>query len=197
MRSNLTVHAALLVLLLSGCAKQPVPTSPQSSAPSPSGMSGASSQPAFGQPAFGQSTSTPAPAANPSVVGRADSGSARPSIREFVENAALKDIYFEFDKYDLRPSDAKVLDANAGWLKANPGHQMLIEGHADERGTDAYNLALGERRAQAAMNYLVAQGIRASRISIVSYGKERPVCRESNETCWARNRRDHFLTKAE
>src|SRR2546422_2786307 len=197
MRSNLTVHAALLVLLLSGCAKQPVPTSPQSSAPSPSGMSGASSQPAFGQPAFGQSTSTPPPGANPSVVGRADSGSARPSIREFVENTALKDIYFEFDKYDVRPSDAKVLDANVGWLKANPGHQMLIEGHADERGTDAYNLALGERRAQAAMNYLVAQGIRASRISIISYGKERPVCNEHNEACWARNRRDHFLTKAQ
>jgi len=114
-----------------------------------------------------------------------------------VENAALRDIYFEFDKYDLRPGDTKVLDVNAGWLKANPGHQMLIEGHADERGTDAYNLALGERRAQAAMNYLVAQGIRATRISIVSYGKERPVCNEHNEACWARNRRDHFLTKAQ
>ena len=193
MRSILTMHAALLVLLLSGCAKQPVATSPQSSAPSPSGMPSAvspSSQPAFSQP-------TPSPEANPPVVGRSDSGAARPAIREFVENAALRDIYFEFDKYDLRPGDTKVLDVNAGWLKANPGHQMLIEGHADERGTDAYNLALGERRAQAAMNYLVAQGIRATRIAIVSYGKERPVCNEHNEACWARNRRDHFLTKAQ
>ena len=193
MRSILTVHAALLFLLLSGCAKQPVAMSPQSSAPSPSGMPSAvspSSQPAFSQ-------STPPPEANQPVVGRSDSGSARPAIREFVENAALRDIYFEFDKYDLRPGDTKVLDVNAGWLKANPGHQMLIEGHADERGTDAYNLALGERRAQAAMNYLVAQGIRATRISIVSYGKERPVCNEHNEACWARNRRDHFLTKAQ
>jgi len=149
-----------------------------------------SSQPAFSQP-------TPSPAANPPVVGQSDSGAARPAIREFVENAALRDIYFEFDKYDLRPGDTKVLDAGAGWLKANPSHQMLIEGHADERGTDAYNLALGERRAQAAMNYLVAQGIRATRIAIVSYGKERPVCNERNEACWARNRRDHFLTKAQ
>jgi len=149
-----------------------------------------SSQPAFSQP-------TPSPAANPPVVGQSDSGAARPAIREFVENAALRDIYFEFDKYALRPGDTKVLDAGAGWLKANPSHQMLIEGHADERGTDAYNLALGERRAQAAMNYLVAQGIRATRIAIVSYGKERPVCNEHNEACWARNRRDHFLTKAQ
>ena len=193
MRSILTMHAALLVLLLSGCAKQPVATSPQSSAPSPSGMPSAvspSSQPAFSQP-------TPSPAANPPVVGQSDSGAARPAIREFVENAALRDIYFEFDKYALRPGDTKVLDAGAGWLKANPSHQMLIEGHADERGTDAYNLALGERRAQAAMNYLVAQGIRAGRITIVSYGEERPACKEHNEACWARNRRDHFLTKAE
>ena len=190
MRSILAVHAALLVLLLSGCAKQPATT--QASAPSPSGTPGAVSSP---PPGRSQSTA-PATAGRP-VAGRSDSASARPAPREFSETAALKDIHFDFDKYELRPGDAKVLDANAGWLKANAGNLVLIEGHADERGTDGYNLALGERRAQAAMNYLVAQGIRASRITIVSYGEERPVCREHNEACWARNRRDHFLTKAE
>ncbi|MDP2701178.1 MAG: OmpA family protein, partial [Candidatus Rokubacteria bacterium] len=73
---------------------------------------------------------------------------------------------------------------------------VLIEGHADERGTNEYNLALGEKRAKAAMNYLVAQGVQASRITIISYGKERPVCTEKTEACWAKNRRDNFLTKA-
>jgi peptidoglycan-associated lipoprotein len=88
-----------------------------------------------------------------------------------------------------------VLDANAQWLKSNAAYLVLIEGHADERGTDSYNVALGERRAKATMNYLLAQGIQAGRINIVSYGEERPSCRERTEGCWARNRRAHFLVK--
>ncbi|HEU5189663.1 MAG TPA: peptidoglycan-associated lipoprotein Pal, partial [Methylomirabilota bacterium] len=118
----------------------------------------------------------------------------RPS--EFAENANLRDVYFDFDKYDIRPDDAKTLDANAGWLKSNANNLVLIEGHCDERGTNEYNLALGERRAKATMNYLVSQGIQANRITIISYGKERPVCTESNEACWQKNRRAHFLVKA-
>jgi peptidoglycan-associated lipoprotein len=117
----------------------------------------------------------------------------RPS--EFAPNPNLKAVYFDFDKYNIRPNDAKTLDADAAWLKANPNNLVLIEGHCDERGTNEYNLALGERRAKAAMNYLVAQGVQASRITIISYGKERPVCTEKNEACWAQNRRDNFLTK--
>ena len=73
---------------------------------------------------------------------------------------------------------------------------VLIEGHCDERGTNEYNLALGERRAKATMNYLVSQGVQAARITIISYGEERPLCTEKTEACWARNRRAHFLTKA-
>jgi len=88
-----------------------------------------------------------------------------------------------------------VLEASATYLKAHPELLVLVEGHADERGTAEYNLALGERRARAAMNYLVAHGIAADRITLISYGKERPVCTERKEACWARNRRDHFLTK--
>ena len=87
--------------------------------------------------------------------------------------------------------------ADAAWLKSNPGNLVLIEGHCDERGTNEYNLALGERRAKSTMNYLVAQGVQASRITIISYGKERPVCTEHNEGCWSNNRRAHFLTKAQ
>ena len=103
--------------------------------------------------------------------------------------------FFDFDKYDIRPSDAKILDANAAWLKSNAEHLVLIEGHCDERGTNEYNLALGERRAKSTMNYLVSQGIQASRITIISYGEERPVCTEKTEECWAKNRRAHFLVK--
>ena len=104
---------------------------------------------------------------------------------EFMPNAALKDVYFDFDKSNIRPGDAKILDASATYLKANPNQLVLIEGHCDERGTAEYNLALGERRAKAAMNYLVAQGIDASRFTLISYGKERPVCTEKTEACWA------------
>jgi peptidoglycan-associated lipoprotein len=98
-------------------------------------------------------------------------------------------------EYDVRPEDAKTLDSNAQWLKSNPNHLVLIEGHCDERGTNEYNLALGERRAKAAMNYLVSQGVQASRITIISYGEERPQCSDRSDSCWAKNRRAHFLVK--
>ncbi len=109
--------------------------------------------------------------------------------------ADLKEIHFDFDKYDIRPGDAKILDSNAKWLKSNDAMLLLIEGHCDERGTNEYNLALGERRAKATMNYLVSQGVQASRITIISYGEERPLCTEKNEACWAKNRRAAFLVK--
>jgi peptidoglycan-associated lipoprotein len=120
---------------------------------------------------------------------------ARPSPRDFTENAALKDVHFDFDKYDIRPADTKILDAGAAWLKTNARSLLLIEGHTDERGTPEYNLALGERRAKAAMSYLTALGVQANRISIVSYGEEHGVCQDHGEGCWAKNRRAHFLVK--
>ncbi len=115
--------------------------------------------------------------------------------RDFTAIADLKDVFFDFDKYDIRPTDAKMLDANAAWLKSHENMLVLVEGHCDERGTNEYNLALGERRAKATMNYLVAQGVQANRITIISYGEERPVCTEHTEACWAKNRRAHFLIK--
>ena len=111
--------------------------------------------------------------------------------------AALKEVYFDFDKYDIRAEDAKTLDANAAWLKSNADNLVLIEGHCDERGTNEYNLALGERRAKATMNYLVSRGVDARRITVFSYGEDRPQCQEHNEACWAKNRRAHFLVKGE
>ena len=180
----LVVPLLVLTLFLVGCPKRPATTG--AVAPAPSAM-----QPA---PAPAPATAprpAPAPAPTPAP---APPAMVKPS--EFSPNPNLKTIYFDFDKYNIRPDDAKTLDGDAAWLKANPNNLVLIEGHADERGTNEYNLALGEKRAKAAMNYLVAQGVQASRVTIISYGEERPVCAEKTEACWAKNRRDNFLTKA-
>lgn len=191
MRTVLVVPAALMVLFASGCAKEPV-TMPATATPAP----GASSGSAGSRPVAAQSGMAAGSVGSAATAGNAASA-ARPSPRDFMANAAIKDINFDFDKYDIRPVDTKTLDANAAWLKSNPRSLLLIEGHTDERGTPEYNLALGERRAKAAMSYLVALGIQANRISIISYGEEQGLCKEHGESCWARNRRDHFLVKPE
>lgn len=108
-------------------------------------------------------------------------------------SSPLKEIYFDFDRYDLRPDARETLKANAAWLKGNPSARIEIEGHADERGTNEYNLALGAKRAQASKDYLVTLGISAQRMSTISYGEELPVCREQTEECWQRNRRARFV----
>jgi peptidoglycan-associated lipoprotein len=104
----------------------------------------------------------------------------------------LKEIRFDYDRADIREADRPVLSANADVLKKFDFIKATIEGHCDERGTVEYNLALGERRARAAYDYLVSLGVDAARLKTVSYGKEVPVCQQSNEDCWARNRRAHF-----
>ena len=121
---------------------------------------------------------------------------ARPNPTQFSQAPGLPDIHFDFDRYEIRPEDAKTLDTNAEWLRSNPTALLLIEGHCDDRGTNGYNIALGEHRARSAMNYLIGQGIKASRITIISYGEERPLCSEHSETCWGENRRSHFLVKS-
>jgi peptidoglycan-associated lipoprotein len=108
----------------------------------------------------------------------------------------LKDAFFDYNKSDLRDDARTALSANADWLKAHTNWQFLIEGHCDDRGTTEYNLALGDRRANAARDYLVSLGIDAARIRTVSYGKERPFCTEETEDCWQQNRRAHFLFTA-
>ncbi len=98
-------------------------------------------------------------------------------------------VHFAFDRYDLRPKARTTLQKQAAWLKVNKDVTITIEGHADERGTREYNLALGERRANATADYLKSLGVAGSRIAIISYGKERPVNPASNEAAWAQNRR--------
>ena len=101
-------------------------------------------------------------------------------------------VYFDFDKFDLKPDARNVLKAKAALLKKYPKVRILIEGHCDDRGTEEYNLALGERRARAAYEFLVLLGVRASQLEMVSYGEEYPADPANNETAWAKNRRDEF-----
>ncbi|HOK06702.1 MAG TPA: peptidoglycan-associated lipoprotein Pal, partial [Syntrophales bacterium] len=110
-----------------------------------------------------------------------------------AEKAEFRDINFDFDKATLRADARAILKEHAAWLKRNTAARLLIEGHCDERGTSEYNLALGERRAAAAMKYLVELGVAKDRIKTVSYGKERPLDPGHNEEAWAKNRRCHFV----
>ena len=112
---------------------------------------------------------------------------------EVLESKLLKDIHFDFDKYNIRRGDTEILKENAALLKKNPKIKIQIEGHCDERGTVEYNLALGERRANNTKKYLVSLGVSADRISTISYGKERPLDPGHNEEAWAKNRRAHIV----
>jgi peptidoglycan-associated lipoprotein len=103
------------------------------------------------------------------------------------------DIMFEYDKYDVKESYKSELQAVAAWMTKNSSAKVSVEGHCDERGTNEYNLALGDRRAKAVKDYLVSLGVLSSRIETISYGEEKPVCTEQSEECWAKNRRAHFV----
>src|SRR5262245_15964719 len=118
---------------------------------------------------------------------------AAPPAEAFTATPGLSTIHFDFDRAEIRPDDAAILDANADWLRAHPEALVLIEGHCDERGTAEYNLALGEGRALATMTYLVGRGVADTRITITSYGFERPLCTERTDACWSRNWRASFL----
>jgi len=129
----------------------------------------------------------------------ADQPVGLPRVRDYEPTPELRDIYFDFGTAAIRPDDVKTLDANAAWLRAHPELLVLVEGHCDNRGNTSkkneFNIDLGERRAQAAMNHLVAHGVQQSRITILSYGEERPQCAEESERCWRQNRRSRFLVK--
>lgn len=158
--------------------EQPVVEAPREAAPAPAvteqpverPAEKAAEQPAAAAPA----AAAPAPAAPTSKL------------------AELADVFFDYDKFSIRMDASPILDANARLLKAENGWKLVIAGHCDERGTSAYNLVLGERRAQAAKKYLADLGVPASQVQVTSYGKEKPFCTEHNQECWQKNRRAHF-----
>ena len=116
------------------------------------------------------------------------SGPAPDSI-EYFNQVVGNTVNFDLDKSDLRSDAQAILRGQAAWLNQNPSRTVTVEGHCDERGTKEYNIALGNRRAKAVMQYLVSLGVNSGRLKTISYGKERPVCTTSDETCWAKNRR--------
>ena len=168
--SSVTLVALILTFLFVGCAKEEPPPPTAEAQPRP-----AAPPPPPPAPA------PPAPAPAPLI-----------SQQEFQE-FQNQDINFDFDKYDLRPDARSLLDRKATFLNRNSSISVMIEGHCDERGTSEYNLALGERRANAAKQYLTTAGISAGRLRTTSYGKERPLDQGHNEVAWARNRRAHFV----
>jgi peptidoglycan-associated lipoprotein len=134
-------------------------------------------------------------------MAKSDPGSAGRQVEEIRAEqtasaaAGLRDVFFAYDSFVITEDGRQALAKDAEWMKANSSAPLKIEGHCDERGTSAYNLVLGEKRANAARNYLVELGAPANRLSVVSYGKERPFCKEREESCYSQNRRAHVVIK--
>lgn len=170
----------LMVAVMSGCAKKkgavttaPPPPPAQETAPPP--------------------PPPPAPEPEPKKeVGPLDGD--LDSVNRYVrEQGLLGDVYFNFDRSDIGGEGPARLERNARFMKDHPQFVVTIEGHCDERGTTEYNLELGQRRADSARGYMVRLGVDTARMRVISYGEERPTCREGNEVCWSRNRRAHFV----
>jgi|SRR5688572_2176084 peptidoglycan-associated lipoprotein len=173
-------------LAFAGCSSTTTPTSPEPSASAAATPAETKKKLESGK--TGEST-TKAPASSSLDALQRGESTATPA------SSPLKDVYFDFDRYDLREDSREILKANSAWLKANSAAQVQIEGHCDERGTTEYNVALGSRRAESVKDYLVTLGTSADRLSTISYGEEVPVCREQTEECWQKNRRVRFVVQ--
>lgn len=211
-RARTIVLLALATVLLAGCPKSPKPGGAAGAGLGPGGA-GAGGAGGAGSPGSAGGAGSNMGAGSAGGAGAQGAGGAGggmaggtgstggttipalPSPTEFSDVSSLRDVQFEFDRSDIVPSGKSILDANARWLKSHGRAQVLIQGHCDERGTNEYNLALGERRARATRDYLAAAGIAQTRMTMVSYGEERPLCSDRTEACWAQNRRAHFLVK--
>jgi peptidoglycan-associated lipoprotein len=199
----------LVVAILSGCAGRKIVTSVEDQSfvpgPVPQAQAPVAEAKVFPPPPVEAAKAEPAPVQvekpiPPPVVEEArvteqpiaHAPPSQPPIPPARPTPELSDIFFNFDRFVIRDEARSGLEANAGLLKSQSGEKILIEGHCDERGTSAYNLVLGERRAQAAAQYLRDLGVPSSRMQTTSYGKERPFCAEHSEACWQSNRRAHF-----
>lgn len=137
------------------------------------------------------------------LMAKSDSGAAARQLAEIRAEqtasvaAGLRDVFFAYDSFSITDEGRHALSSDAEWIKSNPQAQLKIEGHCDERGTSAYNLVLGEKRAKAVRNYLVELGVTPQHLSVVSYGKERPFCTEHGEQCYSMNRRGHLVVKVQ
>jgi peptidoglycan-associated lipoprotein len=171
MRNMALLAATAAALALAGCAKKPPKMLPPPPASGPADMSGQAGQ------------------GNGPGSGGVGTAALPGSRADFLASVPSDRVFFALDSYTLDDKDRAVLDAQAAWLARNPRARVTIEGHCDERGTREYNLALGDRRANAAKNYLAARGVDPSRMTTISWGKERPEALGSDEEAWAKNRR--------
>jgi len=170
-----TLTALTAVLLLAACAREEMMPAPMmAAAPAP-------------PPPPAPMPPRPAPAPPP-MAAPAPPGVVAGSIQDFQQNVGDR-VLFGYDRSDIEDTSRSTLQKQAAWLQRFPAVVLTIEGHADERGTREYNLALGARRAQAVRDYLVSLGVSGARVETISYGKERPICVQSDEGCWAQNRR--------
>ncbi len=191
-RTSTLIFIAGVSILAAGCAKKvavnppPAPAPVQAAAPAP--------QPQPAPAPVRAAAQTPAPAPAP----RYPNAATRARIDQLL--ARIEDAYFDYDKAALRPDALNTLQSDStelrDILKDYPDYKLTIEGHCDERGSAEYNIALGDKRAQAAKDYLAQVGIPSDQLNVVSYGKERPVCTDHDEACWQRNRRVHILAAA-
>jgi peptidoglycan-associated lipoprotein len=168
-----TAAIAALAGTLAACASKPPPPAPTPYTPPPA-----------------PAPAPPPPPPPPPPVAQAPVGPIPGSVEDFVASAGDR-VFFDLDQYTLRDDARDVLNRQAAWLARYPQVMIRIEGNADERGTREYNLALGSRRAESVRAYLAGQGVAASRVTTISYGKERPIDPGSNEEAWARNRNAH------
>jgi peptidoglycan-associated lipoprotein len=180
-------------------AAAPVETiTPESMVTVPEGKSGGTSIEAAREPAdvpaaSGGGAEPVAPSASSSAAPPA--AFSAPSGAPSVEPPSLEDIFFDFDQHTIRRDAQSTLSADAAWINSRSGKAVLIEGHCDERGTQAYNLVLGEKRARSAKRYLEDLGVPASRLKTTSYGEMRPFCKQRDESCYQQNRRAHFVVQ--
>ena len=193
-----TVGVLLGSLALLGCPKRPEVAQAGPGVVGPVAATVPATPPAAPTPRAGETpvtratppTETPVPAPAPSAPAAAAPGAPAAAV---PAASPLKDLFFDFDKAAVRDDQKAALNDNVAWLKANPGAKITLEGHCDERGMAEYNLGLGERRAKAVKDYLIAAGVPADRIATISYGKERPFVLGRDESAWKWNRRGHFV----
>ena len=186
---------AAVLMLVAGCGKKVTSSSgdtsservkPEAIASVPASPEQRPSAPGAPTPPGGMEAGRSAPS---------DQGQAIQPGGGLPSGSELQDIYFDYDRFTVRADGVQAMELNARWLRSHKGQNVLIEGHCDERGTQAYNLVLGEKRAKSAKRYLEDLGIPGSQLQITSYGENRPVCNEQTENCYQRNRRAHFVEK--
>jgi len=188
-RLILTLGLTFVVITVTACHKKVPPTAPAPAVPPPPPATAPVRPPPPAPPPPPPPVPTPAPLTEQEIF-------QRKSLDQLNAEKPLGDVFFELDKSDISNDGRSALSRDADWMKRWTTTVVTVEGHADSRGSSEYNLALGDRRANAVKEYLISLGVPTGRLTVVSKGKEQPFCSEENESCWQQNRRGHFVITA-